>query len=335
MNLFKRVCFLYTFQCPAACAHCITNSSPSRKEKIGFENAERYIKELAGNNIKEIHFSGGEPFLFYKEICSLIELAVSLDLKAYVVTNAFWADSLNKSIKILKEIKRCGLKHLGISTDVFHKKFIPLDRVITLAKASKKTGITYTIQMVKAGHYMQIVNNLKKRIGPYEKFFNDILFFNKEYFKEIEGIEKRLQRTNIKRGRCGRSLMIVVTPEDRVLSCCAGAIKSKKGSLLEIGSTREIPLSLLIEKARSNLLFKFLGIWGPYGLYEELKRGKAERLPGLHKFNTSCELCVYLLSIDRFREPVIKLFKTRYMKEKIACAEYLYEKNTRLSNKTR
>jgi len=325
MSLFKKACFLYTFRCNATCPHCLTSSSPFRKEKISFENAKIYIKKLAENNIKEIHFSGGEPFLFYKEICSLIKFAVSLDLKAYVVTNAFWADSLSKSIKMLKKIKKCGLKHIGVSTDIFHKKFIPLDRVITLAKASKEAGITYVIQTVKAGQYMQIANNLKKRIGPYRKVFNDLLFFKNGYLKKTKGMKESLRITKIKKSGCGRSLMIVVTPEDRVLSCCAGAIKSRRGSLLEIGSAAETPLSLLIEKARGSLLFKFLDIWGPYGLYEELKRHKVEKLPRFHKFNAPCELCVYLLNTDRFRGPVIELFKTSYIKEKIACAEYLYE----------
>ncbi|PIQ86257.1 MAG: hypothetical protein COV73_04865 [Candidatus Omnitrophica bacterium CG11_big_fil_rev_8_21_14_0_20_43_6] len=326
MDLFNRACFLYSFRCNAVCAHCITDSSPLRKEKMGLKKAQRYIKELAVNNIKEIHFSGGEPFLFYKDICSLIKLTVSLNLKAFVVTNAFWADNLNGSIKILKEIKRCGLKHFGISTDVFHKKFIPLDRVITLAKASKETGMTYSIQMVKAGQYMQIVNSLKKGIGPYAKFFIDLLFFKDKSLEKTGNKKEFLPRTKIKKFGCERSFLIVITPEDRVLSCCAGAIKSRRGSLLEIGSVGETPLNLLIEKARRNLLFKFLSIWGPYGLYEELEMNKVAGLPELHKFNSSCELCVYLLGADKFRGSVIKLFKTSYMKEKIACSEYLYEK---------
>jgi hypothetical protein len=55
----------------------------------------------------------------------------------WVMTNCYWARSLNQACDTLKKIQEAGCTHIWISADAFHQEFISLERVKTALKAAR------------------------------------------------------------------------------------------------------------------------------------------------------------------------------------------------------
>ena len=55
-----------TNRCNLRCAHCLSDSSPEAdtRAELGLEEARRVVDQLAEARVFQIHFGGGEPFLF-------------------------------------------------------------------------------------------------------------------------------------------------------------------------------------------------------------------------------------------------------------------------------
>jgi len=71
-------------------------------------------------NIKWIYFEGGEPFLYYQTMLWGLREAKKLEYKAGIVTNAYWATSVDDAKEWLRPISETGISHLSISDDVYH-----------------------------------------------------------------------------------------------------------------------------------------------------------------------------------------------------------------------
>ena len=70
-------------------------------------------------SIDWIYFEGGEPFLFYPVMLKGIQEAAKLGFKVGIVTNGYWATSLEDARVNLKPF--AGILHdLSVSSDLFH-----------------------------------------------------------------------------------------------------------------------------------------------------------------------------------------------------------------------
>jgi len=69
--------------------------------------------------VESVYFEGGEPFLFYPLMVEGIRLANEMGLKAGIVTNAYWATSVEDAGLWLRPL--AGLvSDFSVSDDVFH-----------------------------------------------------------------------------------------------------------------------------------------------------------------------------------------------------------------------
>ena len=80
------------YNCSAGCRHCMFASSPlCKNEYITPEMSEKVAKILSHAKTQSVHIGGGEPFLNFEALCSLVEAlnryAIGVD---YIETNAFW-----------------------------------------------------------------------------------------------------------------------------------------------------------------------------------------------------------------------------------------------------
>lgn len=55
-----------TNRCNLRCVHCLSNSSPDAdiRQELNLEEARKVVDQLAAARVFQIHFGGGEPFLF-------------------------------------------------------------------------------------------------------------------------------------------------------------------------------------------------------------------------------------------------------------------------------
>jgi len=71
-------------------------------------------------NIKSIYFEGGEPFLYYQTMLWGLRAAKDYGFKRGIVTNAYWATSVEDAKAWLTPISEIGISDLSISDDAHH-----------------------------------------------------------------------------------------------------------------------------------------------------------------------------------------------------------------------
>ncbi len=70
--------------------------------------------------IEWVYFEGGEPFLYYQTMLWGLRAAKDYGFKAGIVTNAYWATSIEDAKEWLVPIAEVGVSDLSISDDVYH-----------------------------------------------------------------------------------------------------------------------------------------------------------------------------------------------------------------------
>jgi MoaA/NifB/PqqE/SkfB family radical SAM enzyme len=71
-------------------------------------------------HIEWIYFEGGEPFLYYQTLLWGLRAAKNLGFKRGIVTNAYWATSVEDAKEWLIPISQIGVSDLSISDDAYH-----------------------------------------------------------------------------------------------------------------------------------------------------------------------------------------------------------------------
>ena len=112
---------LQTYQCIFECDHCFVYSNPDAKGVMKISDIHKILKEAKTvGNIKWIYFEGGEPFLYYKAMLWGISKANEYGFKVGIVTNAYWATSIEDAIEWLTPISKLKVSDISFSDDTYH-----------------------------------------------------------------------------------------------------------------------------------------------------------------------------------------------------------------------
>jgi len=133
------------YRCTAACRHCLYSCSPERVGGyITKTTAEAVCLLLRDASCRSIHIGGGEPFLDFSGLLTLVQTAVDAGISVeYIETNAFWAGDRQLASMRLKELAHSGADTLCISIDPFHAEYVPVDLPLSLAETCKGLGFGY------------------------------------------------------------------------------------------------------------------------------------------------------------------------------------------------
>jgi AdoMet-dependent heme synthase len=83
-----------TRKCNQSCFYCFNNSGAgNRPYLVSYEIWKSILTALHQDNLKSVHFTGGEPFIWSKTI-DLIEYAQSIGLDTSILSNGFQIDNL-------------------------------------------------------------------------------------------------------------------------------------------------------------------------------------------------------------------------------------------------
>jgi len=121
---------LLTYTCTVACDHCCFNCSPRQPDIVAATNdAVRWLGQLHRLD-RVVHIAGGEPFRYWDRLRDIVEAAgVRRATPHFVETNASWCASDAVTRERFQELQRHGVLWMYISTDVYHLKHVPVDRV--------------------------------------------------------------------------------------------------------------------------------------------------------------------------------------------------------------
>ncbi len=113
--------FLLTYMCNAECDHCFLYSSPRVQGTFTSSQIRKLLDEATKiGTIEWIYFEGGEPFLFYPVMLEGIKIARNLGFRVGIVTNAYFATSVDDIKLWLKPLYELGIADFRISNDPYH-----------------------------------------------------------------------------------------------------------------------------------------------------------------------------------------------------------------------
>jgi MoaA/NifB/PqqE/SkfB family radical SAM enzyme len=134
--------FLMTYRCIFECDHCFLFCGPHAQGTFTLKQIKNTFNEMKKiGTIKGVYFEGGEPFLYYPIVLEGLKIAKKQKLKAGIVTNAYWATSVEDAKVWLEPLKDLKITDLSVSDDAFHsseEEDSPAKRAI---EAAKKLGL--------------------------------------------------------------------------------------------------------------------------------------------------------------------------------------------------
>jgi radical SAM protein with 4Fe4S-binding SPASM domain len=100
-----------TKQCNLSCRHCYIDAGGRKGEELSLEEAEEFIRDLAGMRIPLLMFTGGEP-LVKNTFWDLAGLA-----RGYGLTTAISSNGTLITREIAERLKAAGIEYVGVSLD--------------------------------------------------------------------------------------------------------------------------------------------------------------------------------------------------------------------------
>lgn len=264
------------------------------------EDAFRYIDRAAEvGSMEWVSFTGGEPFLLREMLQKLIWRATERGLKTEIVTNCYWAGSVDTAREELLSLKEAGLDVINISTDDFHQRQIPFGLVKNCYEAARAIDLKVVFMMALSRESRLDLDALSmlldaKIAGPGRPAFKkpDAVGFEGGFVPVGRGAflpESSWVSEPIRDGACLRILRdIGVDPEGEVLVCCGAAAMPPRG---RIGNLNKGRLEEIVLEAYKEEIFRRIATEGPRKMAE--KKGL-----DVQSFANKCHLCHSLLSLD-------------------------------------
>jgi MoaA/NifB/PqqE/SkfB family radical SAM enzyme len=111
---------LLTYQCTFECDHCFVWGSPWQCGTMTLAQIHQIlIQAKETGSIEKIYFEGGEPFLYFAVMLKGVQEAAAMGFKVGVVSNAYWANSLEDALAFLSPLRQF-IEDLTISSDLYH-----------------------------------------------------------------------------------------------------------------------------------------------------------------------------------------------------------------------
>jgi hypothetical protein len=138
--------FLTTYTCNFECDHCFLYCGPRERGTFRIEQIQAVLEEAKRlGTIDSVFFEGGEPFLFYPLVLEGIERARRLGIKSGIVTNAYWATSVEDAELWLRPLAHRGVATINVSDDALHYGDPPGAHAQRVTQAAQRVGMAAKI----------------------------------------------------------------------------------------------------------------------------------------------------------------------------------------------
>jgi MoaA/NifB/PqqE/SkfB family radical SAM enzyme len=134
--------FILTYTCNYECDHCFLYCGPEAQGTFTLPQLREVMSEVKKiKTVDMIYFEGGESFLFYPLLREGIKLGQELGCKTGVVTNAYWATSIEDAKLWLVPLIEAGLNSIEVSDDAFHYGDQVANKAKCAVNTAKKLGL--------------------------------------------------------------------------------------------------------------------------------------------------------------------------------------------------
>ena len=325
---------LITYRCQVACPHCVIRAGPARKEQMRFDEIRSWIEQAAAyreGQIKAVCFTGGEPFYDTEMLKAALRVTASCGLLATVVTNAFWAESPERAVAVLKDLSE--LEIISVSADAYHQASIPFERVRNALLAAKELGLFHDVTVCTEDENDPEYRSLLARLEDVveESAIRTFITFPGGRASANASSFRYAMTSECPGTACSSASIPTVFPDGRVFACIGPVIDLRTDHPLLLGNLRETPLAELLDKAELNPVLHLLRIWGPGRLLSLLEaKGYGARLPRQFVVNGICNLCYSLMADEILCGAMRELSSDEELTEKTAYARLYYLNESRM-----
>ena len=297
---------LLTLRCNARCSHCCFECGPRRTETMPANVALRAVRGAARAGLRGVIVTGGEPFLEYDLLRTVVTEAGRLNLGSRVVTNAFWATSADRARALLEPLRTAGLRTLTVSSDDMHERFVPRARVQTAARVGLEMGLRVIVSSAAvSGNPHALAAAIQERL---QLGVHPMLWLKGGFVSPNGRAARALAPPSLdpldalataRRLDAPCPFVVtepVLTPCGALAACCSPATATRTGFRREflVGNLAETPFSRLQRRLELDPVFLFLMLRGPFALYRVAAAAGVAPPPDT-PIVTQCDLCAALL----------------------------------------
>ncbi len=191
MNL-RGIHFLLTYQCLYECDHCFVWGSPFAKGTFKLSQIRTILEEAKKlGTVEWIFFEGGEPFLYYPILIEALRDAKQMGFKTGIVTNTYWATSVEDASEWLRPIAQIGINDLSFSSDCYHTERIDNEEAKNALKAAKQMGLPVGIMSIEQPEKTEKKEQRPTHLEDVEVGYGQVRFRGR-------AVSKLLQKTSLK-----------------------------------------------------------------------------------------------------------------------------------------
>ena len=138
--------FLLSYRCTDECDHCFVWGSPQARGTMTLAQIRQVLRQAKDlGTVTMVYFEGGEPFLFYPIMLEGLREAAALGFKTGLVSNSYWATSVEDAVEWLRPIAEVGLADLSLSSDLFHGEAMMTETARCAVEAARALGLPEAI----------------------------------------------------------------------------------------------------------------------------------------------------------------------------------------------
>jgi len=254
--MLEQIHFLLTYTCNYECDHCFLYCSPNAEGTFTLDQIQK-IQNDAKNikTVEWIYFEGGEPFLYYPLMLKGLQLAKAMGFKTGIVTNNYWATTIEDAKLWLKPIIESGIDNLSLSNDTFHQDDADNNSAKIAVEAAQELGFSAnSICIEKPSVQAPSDDKGAPVVG------GGALFKGRAVEKLVNGLPTQSVENFVK---CKYEELVAPT---RVHIDSFGNVQVCQG--ISIGNMWQKPLSIIIKEYDANIhpICGPLSIGGPYKL---------------------------------------------------------------------
>ncbi len=299
MMRFNAILFNIVEQCNIRCRHCgyadSTRTSMAQEEEL-----MDWVTQAVDYGIKQIIFTGGEPFTQFPMLKRAVEVVHQHGGTSGAFTNSLWGKTVDEARETIKQLP--GLTHLYLSTDVYHLEFVPAEYVLNVIQAARELGVYRVIICITYTN-----DEDKDRITAL--FAEQFDYVNFHYGRVIPApqIVKLVPDAydcmhdfipNNFSSQCFLHTPLV-NPNGTLSTCHIGKVETHldiKTSPYYLGDLREEKLQAIFDRAEENATYQFLRVYGPRGLVKTLLASPLQKEVKRECFSCDCHMCFMVLS---------------------------------------
>lgn len=303
-----------TDRCTAQCKECCFQCSPQKMNTLSLYDIKTFISRVIENfrDVKSIAFTGGECTLLKDDLLAAISFCNSLGLRTRIVTNGWWAESMQKASLYIKKLKENGLTEINFSTGDNHQEYVPFQYIVNASKAACDSHLitVITIETFNEASFKR-KNALKN-----QDFYDLVMSENGKYLTILDSLWIPFHE-NIKytyspcreptRG-CDSLLTYIGLFPDRTIRACCGLTLDYLDSMI-IGKLDDVNIKDKYVSQFNDFLKIWIYVDGPERIYNYcLSIDKSlDRDPLLVH---SCQFCAELYNNIKLRQILMETWQT-------------------------